>query len=58
MPKRLYYCMVWQHMCEEPMTKFIYADSVRDLVDEFLNYGYISVSITDITDMEVGNLDM
>lgn len=58
MPKRLYYCMLWRNLNEEPATKFIYADSVKELVEEFLYFGFASVSITDITDMEVDALDL
>ena len=58
MPKRLYYCMLWRNLSEEPATKFIYADSVKELVEEFLYFGFASVSITDITDMEVDALDL
>lgn len=58
MPKRLYYCMLWRNLKEEPMMKFIYADSVKELVEEFLYFGFASVSITDITDMEVDHFDL
>jgi len=58
MPKRLYYCMLWRNFNEEPMIKFIYANSVKELVDEFLYFGFASVSITDITDLEVDYFDL
>lgn len=58
MPKQLYYCMLWRNLNEEPTTKFIYADSVKELVDEFLYFGFASVSITDITDLEVDYFDL
>ena len=51
--KRLYYCMLWRKSEEEPMIKFIYADDVKELIEEFLYFGFASVSVTDITNMEV-----
>ena len=58
MPKRLYYCMLWRNLDEEPATKFMYADSVKELVEEFLYFGFVSVSITDITDVGVDYFDL
>lgn len=57
MNERLYHCKLWKTFTEEPSSKFLYASSVRELVDRFLEYGYIAISITDVSDMEVSKYD-
>jgi hypothetical protein len=55
---KLYYCVLWRSFFGKPTTtKFIYANSVRELVDEFLEMGYVSMSITDVTDKEVDSFE-
>lgn len=50
--------MLWRKFEDEPMIKFIYADDVKELVEEFLYFGFASISVTDITDMEVDALEV
>jgi hypothetical protein len=48
MNEHLYHCKLWKTFTEEPSSKFLYASSVRELVDRFLEYGYIAESVPNV----------
>lgn len=58
--KKLYYCKLWFNFNdnEEPMTKFMWASCPQELTSDFIAAGYAAISITEITNEEVGSFEL